>query len=64
MTAVGTRVMQCRVSSNKKSSALGPNNHDCRANCGGSSKKMVPDLAVEMLNNKNDDIFQVSTVLS
>lgn len=37
--------------------------HDCRANWGGSSKGMESDLAVEMLNTKKDDTFQVSTLI-
>lgn len=61
--AVGTRVMHCRVCSNKKLSALGASKHDCRANWGGSSKGMESDLAVEMLNTKKDDTFQVSTLI-
>ena len=61
--AVGTRVMHCRVCSNTKSSALGAKNHDCRANWGGSSKGMESHLAVEMLNTKKDDTFQVSTLI-
>ena len=61
--AVGTRVMHCRVCSNKKSSGLGAKHHDCRANWGGSSKGMESDLAVEMLNTQKDDTFQVSTII-
>lgn len=61
--AVGTRLMHCRVYSNKKSSEPGAKYHDCRANWGGSSRGMDSDLAVEMLNTQKYDTFQVSTII-